>query len=199
MISNQLDAFGNKGLIKILVISDDEQLVEKIRNSGFQTYAIVSSDTSAEGLKAAIRAVSEGLCVFSQSLLQGLRPVSPAQMDHPAAGLDEHLTTREMMVLQQLADGKANKQIAQALGISENTVKFHICINLYQVSSKQPDGSDDQRGAIRDCGVIIFYIRLILEVFTTWQCYYKIVPNQGWNGDATFQHFSRFKSGRTYE
>jgi DNA-binding NarL/FixJ family response regulator len=40
--------------------------------------------------------------------------------------LIEPLTERELEVLQQLAQGLANKQIALSLGISEHTVKFHI-------------------------------------------------------------------------
>jgi DNA-binding NarL/FixJ family response regulator len=40
--------------------------------------------------------------------------------------LIEELTARESEVLQLLAQGLANKQIALALGISEHTVKFHI-------------------------------------------------------------------------
>ncbi len=38
----------------------------------------------------------------------------------------EPLTERESQVLQLLAQGLANKQIAASLGISEHTVKFHI-------------------------------------------------------------------------
>lgn len=48
-----------------------------------------------------------------ESLTQGI----PAQ---------ETLTPRELEVLQAIADGMANKQIARALGMSEHTVKFHV-------------------------------------------------------------------------
>jgi DNA-binding CsgD family transcriptional regulator len=40
--------------------------------------------------------------------------------------LVEPLTPREMEVIQLMAQGLANKQIALALGISEHTVKFHL-------------------------------------------------------------------------
>ena len=40
--------------------------------------------------------------------------------------LAEPLTAREKEVLQHMAEGLANKQIALALGISEHTVKFHL-------------------------------------------------------------------------
>jgi DNA-binding NarL/FixJ family response regulator len=38
----------------------------------------------------------------------------------------EELTPRETEVLQLLADGLTNKAIAQRLGISDHTVKFHV-------------------------------------------------------------------------
>ncbi|MFM8426566.1 MAG: response regulator transcription factor, partial [Chloroflexota bacterium] len=40
--------------------------------------------------------------------------------------LTEPLTAREKEVLQHMAEGLANKQIALTLGISEHTVKFHL-------------------------------------------------------------------------
>ncbi|MBT3193849.1 MAG: response regulator transcription factor [Verrucomicrobia bacterium] len=47
-----------------------------------------------------------------------------------AAGQDYDLTEREIQVLTELAEGKAVKQIPDALGISVHTVKFHIA-NAY--------------------------------------------------------------------
>ena len=42
----------------------------------------------------------------------------------------EPLTPREVEVLRLLASGIANKQIADCLGISDNTVKFHVAAIL---------------------------------------------------------------------
>lgn len=41
-------------------------------------------------------------------------------------GFDEPLTAREIQVLELLAEGLANKAIAARLGISDQTVKFHV-------------------------------------------------------------------------
>jgi len=43
-----------------------------------------------------------------------------------SADLAEPLTSRELEVLEQMAAGLSNRQIALALGISEHTVKFHV-------------------------------------------------------------------------
>ncbi|MEO0470833.1 MAG: response regulator transcription factor [Bacteroidota bacterium] len=53
-------------------------------------------------------------------------PAPPAQIDFEQAGLSK----REFDVLQQLAKGATNKQIAETLFISENTVKTHLS-NIY--------------------------------------------------------------------
>ena len=49
-----------------------------------------------------------------------------ARLDAADAGLDEPLTSREVQVLELLAEGLANKAIAARLGISDQTVKFHV-------------------------------------------------------------------------
>ena len=66
---------------------------------------------------------------------QGLTVLTPAQADMafgmipaapPAAPLTEALTRRETQVLRMMAQGLANKEIAEHLGISDHTVKFHV-------------------------------------------------------------------------
>jgi len=47
-------------------------------------------------------------------------------LDAADTGLDEPLTSREIQVLELLAEGLANKAIAWRLGISDQTVKFHV-------------------------------------------------------------------------
>lgn len=44
----------------------------------------------------------------------------------PGAAFDEALTAREVQVLELLAEGLPNKAIASRLGISDQTVKFHV-------------------------------------------------------------------------
>jgi DNA-binding CsgD family transcriptional regulator len=67
----------------------------------------------------------------------------------PAGPLDA-LNPRELEVLGQLARGRRNRQIAATLGISENTVKFHVA----NVLAKLGVSSRGEAAAIaRDAGV----------------------------------------------
>ena len=83
-------------------------------------------DVSVEELQAAVYAVAQGLLVGAPQLLASLlsrKPNKPFDRNGAAADL---LTSRELQILQLVALGLANKQIAQQLAISEHTVKFHI-------------------------------------------------------------------------
>ena len=78
-------------------------------------------DVTGGRLNAAARAVVEGTTVldaaFAESLLR--------RVDHDDSPV-EPLTPREREVLALLAEGRGNKAVAAELGVSENTVKFHI-------------------------------------------------------------------------
>ena len=79
--------------------------------------------TAAEVL-AAITAAAQGFVVLTQSQADALfaHPTVP----QPPATLVEDLTPRELQVLRDVAQGWANKEIAERLHISEHTVKFHV-------------------------------------------------------------------------
>ena len=59
------------------------------------------------------------------AVADGVLRVAPREPQDAHAG-PEHLTSRELEVLQLLADGLPNKAIATRLGISDQTVKFHV-------------------------------------------------------------------------
>ena len=52
--------------------------------------------------------------------------VATAGEPGPGNGFEEPLTLREIQVLELLAEGLPNKTIAERLGISDQTVKFHV-------------------------------------------------------------------------
>lgn len=84
--------------------------------------AVLPRDAGAESLTAAIRAAVQGLVVLDESFAASLLRDAPP----PAPDLVESLTPREIEVLQLLSQGLPNKGIAQRLGISDHTVKFHV-------------------------------------------------------------------------
>ncbi len=65
----------------------------------------------------------------------GVRHISPVARS-PAAALSEQLTAREYEVLHLMAAGRANKQIAAALGVSIATAKFHVANILRKLDAE---------------------------------------------------------------
>lgn len=82
---------------------------------------VLMRNASPRRIHAALQAVSEGLMVVDDELAPALLHAS-----RPAPELAEPLTNRELEVMQLLASGLTNKEIAQRLGISDHTVKFHV-------------------------------------------------------------------------
>ena len=93
---------------------------------------ILRRDLDAPRLLAALHAVAHGLVVYDDAAAAALlRPVAA----EPRA-LVEPLTPREQEVLQLLASGLSNKEIAQRLAISEHTAKFHVAKLLQKLGAE---------------------------------------------------------------
>lgn len=109
----------------VLLLSEDVDAVRLISGLPLRAWGLLSNNAAEEELLAAVRALHEGLLVGAPALMQ------PNLVPKPLADLDvvvqaDELTPREAEVLELLAQGLANKQIAQELEISEHTVKFHV-------------------------------------------------------------------------
>jgi NarL family two-component system response regulator YdfI len=87
--------------------------------------AILPSGISPTELIAALRAVTTGLIVLHQSTIAAI-PHAAANTSRATEELTEPLTKREKEVLQMLAAGLGNKEIAAKLNISDHTAKFHV-------------------------------------------------------------------------
>jgi DNA-binding NarL/FixJ family response regulator len=115
-------------VIRVLVLTTfdlDEYIVEALRNgaSGF-----LLKDAPAEQLVEAIRIVADGGALLAPSVTRRLldafaHRLPRADRGQPAVG---DLTEREREVLRLLAAGKSNAEIADALVVSETTVKTHV-------------------------------------------------------------------------
>lgn len=86
-------------------------------------YGVLPLTATLEQVAAALSAIAAGLSIGMPDMVSFLDDHDLPDQEDP---LIDPLTDREMEVLQLLARGKANKQIALDLGISEHTVKFHI-------------------------------------------------------------------------
>lgn len=114
------------GRLAVLLLTDTAETAVKLSAQPLRAWGALTLDASGEELQAALQALHEGLLVgapvlMANSLSKGLTTGQEAY-----DSVFESLTERETEVLQRLALGLANKQIALDLGISEHTVKFHI-------------------------------------------------------------------------
>ena len=80
---------------------------------------------SAERVMTGLMALRDGLMVIDPAV-SGMLGASDESDKRQSATDTENLTPREMQVLHHMAEGLPNKQIARELGISPNTVKFHV-------------------------------------------------------------------------
>lgn len=110
----------------VLLLTDDLEDVRELQNRSFPVWGVLPLNASEDELGSAIRALGEGLWVGAPALLRSLlrRPSVVEVSD--TEPLPDPLTGRELEVLQMMANGLPNKQIALSLGISEHTVKFHL-------------------------------------------------------------------------
>jgi DNA-binding NarL/FixJ family response regulator len=113
---------------RILILSahSDDEYVDEVVRLGGAGYLI--KQTSAHDLPKAIREAHRGKMFFSPTVSDRRRD----RAETPRMGTtgwrkkgDVHLTSREVEILQLIAEGKANKQTADELGISIKTVEKH--------------------------------------------------------------------------
>jgi len=114
---------------KVLILSSysDDEYVQQLTEAGAAGYLI--KQTAANDLLKAIREAHRGNAYFSPSIAKRLRDQCREAFvsggAQPGKRRTDHLTTREAEVLQLIAEGRANKQIAAELSISIKTVEKH--------------------------------------------------------------------------
>lgn len=111
----------------LLLVDGEPQHIQVLPGLNARAWGALPLDCSQEELIAAVKSLHNGLLVGTPALLRVLW-AAPSGGDAPrlADPASEALTERELQVLELLAQGMANKQIAVALEISEHTVKFHV-------------------------------------------------------------------------
>jgi DNA-binding NarL/FixJ family response regulator len=107
----------------MLTISDDDADLFEAVKSGAQGYLLKSLNASEflemlEGLEHGEAAITRKTAA---RLLEGF-----ADLSRPRSEPLDSLTQRETEILRLVVEGPSNKAIAQALSVSENTIKYHM-------------------------------------------------------------------------
>jgi DNA-binding NarL/FixJ family response regulator len=116
--------------VEVIILSmyDEEQYVLESVKAGATGYVL--KDISHEDLLRAVRTVHHGGSMIQPSLARKvLKEFAHLARETPGPGrptLLRELSEREVEVLQYVASGKSNREIAETLTISEKTVKAHL-------------------------------------------------------------------------
>jgi DNA-binding NarL/FixJ family response regulator len=114
--------------IVMLTASEDIDDLFAAIQAGARGYLLKNLESTE--LRGMLDAVARGEAAITPAIAGRIlaelsRPAAPVAPD-PAAHDPDRLTEREMDVLRRVVAGDRNKEIAAVLGISENTVKFHL-------------------------------------------------------------------------
>jgi two-component system, NarL family, nitrate/nitrite response regulator NarL len=118
--------FGGLG-VPVVALSSQTGSARPLLSAG--ATAVLRRDGSAEALRSALAPVLHGLVVVDPALdtIADDGFATGRALSSPTAGTDvEPLTARETEVVELIATGLSNKLIAERLGISAHTVKFHV-------------------------------------------------------------------------
>jgi DNA-binding NarL/FixJ family response regulator len=117
------------GILILSMYSDEEYLVRAL-NAGVRGYLL--KDSAEPDLVRAVRAVAAGKTFFSPAIVDMLLDDYVHRLQQTALQ-DSYdlLTEREKQVLQLLAEGKTNKEVATALQLGVSTIETHR-LNLMQ-------------------------------------------------------------------
>ncbi len=120
------------GILVVTVFEDDTSVFPAIR-AGARGYLLKNTE-QAELLRA-IRTVADGGAIFSPGIAQRvLGYLNPPEPTTPKLAFDE-LTAREHEILELIAQGQTNAEIAARLNLSPKTVSNHISNVLLKVQA----------------------------------------------------------------
>jgi two-component system response regulator DegU len=132
--------YPNTRVIMLSPNPDDEELFEVIKTAAV---ACLSRNTAAEDLINTIRRASRGEYPINESLinrprvaqrvLEQFRDIS--SLNQGMETVIAPLTRREAQILNYVSKGNTNKQIADILGISEQTIKSHVSAILRKLNA----------------------------------------------------------------
>ena len=113
--------------IVILTVSDQEESLFEAIKAGAEGYIL--KNIPGDEFARLLSNLAHGEPAMSKGLAKRLLDEfarNNAGVKDLEADIQERLTTRELEVLKQVADGHTNKEIGSTLFVSEETVKFHL-------------------------------------------------------------------------
>jgi DNA-binding NarL/FixJ family response regulator len=120
-----------------VMLGDSRSGYLQLAGRSLRGWAYLLKEADGVEIAGAVRAAAAGLIVLDRSLapLLAAVPVTSGAQTAAAPVSEEALTAREREVLQFMAEGLPNKQIAVRLGISQHTVKFHVASILAKLGA----------------------------------------------------------------
>lgn len=115
--------------VKVLIFTmhETERLVQEVFQAGAQAYVLKSD--AGKHLVSAIRTIHEGQHFFSSKvtevIFEGFLRSASGEPSQEVASESGRPTAREREIIQLIAEGKSNKEVAQVLGISVKTAETH--------------------------------------------------------------------------
>ena len=122
----QVSAVTPEAPVVIISAEEDKQLILQAINAGAMGF--ITKSAPRERMRQALRQVLEGNIYLPPDIVRGSTPAGPASGHTTPISEDalNRLTERQLRVLERMAMGESNKQIAWALNITETTVKTHV-------------------------------------------------------------------------
>jgi DNA-binding NarL/FixJ family response regulator len=131
-VLRELASAGAGPAVILLTTFDDDAAFAEGARAGARGFLL--KDVSLEELADAIRTVARGGTVFRPALTDtALKRVQQLRHDFDSQDRPDPPTKRELEVLRLMAAGYSNREIADALGAAEGTVKNHISTILSQL------------------------------------------------------------------
>jgi DNA-binding NarL/FixJ family response regulator len=135
------------GVLVLTMHEDDEALFSALR-AGARGYLL--KDADSDDIVRAVLAVAAGEAVYGAAVARRIVDFFTGSRQNYAAQVFPELTTREREVLDHLARGSGNHEIARRLLLSEKTVRNHVATILTKLQA--PDRAAAVAKA-RDAGI----------------------------------------------
>ena len=133
----RLEDLDAKPVARVLLVTEAVAL-EAVRAFDSGLRGVLPASASEGEIRIAVEAAAEGLLVLHPDVVGHAATSSSFSSNNSSASFEQQLSPRESEILNLLAAGLGNKEIAWQLKISEHTVKFHVTsiFNKLNVSSR---------------------------------------------------------------